>query len=947
MSQQQQQKQPSEAEDEVTPTSTLWVGNLAAGTTDADLMAAFAAHGALDCVAMQAGSRSYAFVMFRSADTARAAMDALRGSVIRRSAIRIQFSRPAKAVRHLWVGGISSSITKEKVEEEFLKFGKIEEFKFFRERNSALIDYYKMEDAISAHKNMNGKRLGGDQLCVDFQRSQPMRKEWPDHDLRNGPFNSRGLGPADVTGGFYDSVNHGPRKYMPHGGQRDSRPTNVLWISYPPSVQIDEQMLHRAMILFGEIERIKCFPSRHYSFIEFRSVDEARRAKEGLQGRLFNDPRIQILYSSNELAGLKDEILPPFPPLRGPGQDMFYNEGPFGPLDLVGSGRSMGPNKFSGSFPNGVPGSSISMKPFAPQGFDPHEGGPELHEFGGVMPNFPDSNANKSGPALWLRSSPSAPGILPSPTSLRPSFHSMPGEWDRLDMRETKRLRMDDDDFGDLSEFPLLERAAFGQRYLSPPIRVRGEVRESPDSGHIWRGILAKGGTHVCCARCVPIGKGITSPLSDVVNCSARTGLDMLTKHYAEANGFDIVFFLPDSEEDFASYTEFLRYLGLKNRAGVAKLDDGTTLFLVPPSDFLTNVLKVKGPERLYGVVLHLPQQSTGAEAQDYHQLSAPSSSNYVDRHDPPVLNKGYNYASRNEEQDIRIGYNRSSSLELPLPYTPGVIKPPSVHPDELRGVQSAPPDHSNSSHTAAPQVGLTPELIATLASLIPENKQPSAAGNVHMPPTPTSKVVSSSTNVVNDTPSLPFQGWSQGHQAIDPVSNIPQHFVSNIPQHFGQQFNSAQIQNAAQPLTISNTGPLNTYVMPSQNGQYLPSQSNQQYLSDPSMASQSSYGMLQTAYTPGVSFNQPVQQQLNPTSMIQPQSTVPMPTERVNMEFASQGTQLQLQNVISGAGHGTSDGDADKSQRYQSTLQFAASLLLQIQQQQQAGAQGVQGSRN
>lgn len=57
-----------------------------------------------------------------------------------------------------------------------MKFGKIEEFKFFRERNSALIDYYKMEDAISAHKNMNGKRLGGDQLCVDFQRSQPMRK---------------------------------------------------------------------------------------------------------------------------------------------------------------------------------------------------------------------------------------------------------------------------------------------------------------------------------------------------------------------------------------------------------------------------------------------------------------------------------------------------------------------------------------------------------------------------------------------------------------------------------------------------------------------------------------------------------------------------------------------------------------------------------------------------
>ena len=36
---------------------------------------------------------------------------------------------------------------------------------------------------------------------------------------------------------------------------------------------------------------------------------------------------------------------------------------------------------------------------------------------------------------------------------------------------------------------------------------VPGSVQ--PDIDHIWRGIIAKGGTPVCCARCVPIGKGI------------------------------------------------------------------------------------------------------------------------------------------------------------------------------------------------------------------------------------------------------------------------------------------------------------------------------------------------------------------------------------------------------------------------------------------------------
>jgi SPOC domain len=94
-----------------------------------------------------------------------------------------------------------------------------------------------------------------------------------------------------------------------------------------------------------------------------------------------------------------------------------------------------------------------------------------------------------------------------------------------------------------------------------------------------------------------------------VINCSARTDLETLTRHYSDAVGFDAVFFLPDSEADFASYTEFLQYLRFKNRAAVAKLYDGTTtLFLVPPSEFLMDVLGIRGPERLYGVVLHLPQ---------------------------------------------------------------------------------------------------------------------------------------------------------------------------------------------------------------------------------------------------------------------------------------------------------------------------------------------------
>lgn len=86
----------------------------------------------------------------------------------------------------------------------------------------------------------------------------------------------------------------------------DGQPSHVLWIGYPPSVRIGEQMLHNGMIIFGEVETIRSFPSQEYSCVEFRSVDDARRAKEGLQSYLFDDPRISIMYSSSDVGPTKD-----------------------------------------------------------------------------------------------------------------------------------------------------------------------------------------------------------------------------------------------------------------------------------------------------------------------------------------------------------------------------------------------------------------------------------------------------------------------------------------------------------------------------------------------------------------------------------------------------------------------------------------------------------------
>lgn len=74
------------------------------------------------------------------------------------------------------MAGIGQSVSKEELEEHFKKFGKILEFKFIRDRNTAYIDYARLEDATEALKNMNGKQISGDQIRVDYLRSHPARR---------------------------------------------------------------------------------------------------------------------------------------------------------------------------------------------------------------------------------------------------------------------------------------------------------------------------------------------------------------------------------------------------------------------------------------------------------------------------------------------------------------------------------------------------------------------------------------------------------------------------------------------------------------------------------------------------------------------------------------------------------------------------------------------------
>ncbi|WZZ48383.1 flowering time control protein FPA isoform X4 [Brassica napus] len=813
-----------ESDDSGFTSNNLWVGSITMDTTESDLTELFGRFGDIDRITAYS-SRGFAFIYYRHVEEAVAAKEALQGTNLNGGLLKIQYARPAKPCKSLWVGGISSSVSKDDLEEEFSKFGKIEDLRFLRERKTAFIDYYDIDAALQA-RNMNGTRMGGSYLRVDFLRSQAPRKEqWAgSYDNRNG-----------------NVMNHKPQYPHSHEDARgDDQPSKVLWIGYPPSVQIDEQMLHNAMILFGEIERKKSYPSRHFSLVEFRSVDEARQAKEGLQGRLFKDPRITIMYSNDEIPPEQDD-------------NSFYS----------GVKRSR----------------------------------PDYNDVVGMEPNWRRPSPNGSG----ILPSPAGHGILPSPgQGMRNPMRSNPGSWEGYDPalmdRENKRTRRD----GSADGFtPMgVDERSFGRGSVAarPPVRGYG------DSDYIWRGMIAKGGTPVCCARCVPIGKGIETKLPEVVNCSARTGLDMLAKHYTEAIGFEIVYFLPDSEEDFASYTEFLRYLGSKDRAGVAKLDDGTTLFLVPPSDFLTDVLKVTGPERLYGVVLKLPPPAAPVAA-SYRQESQSNPLSYMDQARDSPANTGHSF------------------------YPPRG----GAAPEQSRPSVSEPLRLPNNAG-----VSLTPELLATLASFLPATSSQPTASESHQ----TMSVASTVPQYNGEAPSS--QAWNRDPQnygnQYNPAGQLPPppppRYAPPASNNSNPNYSSGMVHGNMQYQGQSVNMPQmthNNYAMYNQgssNHHVSQPMTTQQYQPEASVPSQN-YGPVpsyQQGNYHGVATNQA--HNLNPSHY--QAAMQPPPADMSNSEPQSQAPQ---------AGQGATDGEKDE--RYQKTLQFAASLLQQIKQNQQQPPSG------
>ncbi|KAK6646218.1 hypothetical protein PHAVU_L002837 [Phaseolus vulgaris] len=558
--------------------------------------------------------------------------------------------------RHLWVGNLSHSIVEEELARHFLRFGPLENVAFQSGRSYAFVNFRRDEDAIDAMRTLQGFPLAGNPLRIEFAKADKSSAVPRDEDysrdernstLRGSPFSQR-----EFRGHHGSPEMHYSDKSKL--SDKNPEPSEVLWIGFPAQLKVDESILRKAFSPFGEIMKITTFPGRSYAFVRFRSLTSACRARDNLKGKLFGNPRVHICFAKSETGSSNSDRRS----FNGPRSPIYKSSGRDGSSDNLRQDRSFNADRSIGS-PNqfrnwdsdpydhkrgsswidgtntyeqrkvGEKGRTLGVSQeiyelMNSPSRERHDRFPQKSAFYEDLRAFTDApylreaKRPKTGSPPLERELPEYPfselekqkHVLPRLLSDLPPHEPFDKGFDAGNFTYGQSL-----DRPPNSPLPRLDRQEGWKSYDNFGARQSTYVEKKrftpePDSSSLtewkWEGTIAKGGTPVCRARCFPVGKVLDIMLPEFLDCTARTGLDMLSKHYYQAVGVWVVFFVPGSDADMEFYNEFMHYLEEKQRAAVAKLDDKTTLFLVPPSEFSEKVLKVPGKLSISGVILRL-----------------------------------------------------------------------------------------------------------------------------------------------------------------------------------------------------------------------------------------------------------------------------------------------------------------------------------------------------
>ncbi|OMO89103.1 hypothetical protein CCACVL1_08016, partial [Corchorus capsularis] len=868
------------------PSRHLWVGNLSHSILEPDLTEHFLQFGELESVAFQPG-RSYGFINFINEDEAISAMKALQGFPVAGNPLRIEFAKADK----------SSTPSHDE-------------------------DYLQRRDE---HRST----------------------------VRGSPFS-----PRDPRARHASPEHFGPEKSRMN--DRSAEPSEVLWIGFPASLKVDEAVLRKSFSPFGEIDKITVFPGRSYAFVRFRSVMAASRAKENLQGKLLGNPRVHICFAKGEggssNSGRGSVNAPSSPHFRVNGRlgssenflpDRNYSDftedagirSPFMPNFDSGDADVYTFNRRSSSMSSGN-----TYEPWRlgeggpdsrlPQDIYEHSKSPmRFHDF---PPKLPRKNTLYEEP--WDMPEDPYPihGAKKLKTGSFPPEKELP-EYPLSDLEQEKRgfprmlSNFDQSEAFDKN----FEPGAFGYKQI-PDRRMnlapnRGErndqwkptydgLQVGSNSLHSninerkrytpeldqpslkewkWEGTIAKGGTPVCRARCFPVGKVLDIMLPEFLNCTARTGLDMLAKHYYQASSAWVVFFVPGSDADMGFYNEFMHYLEEKQRAAVSKLDDKTTLFLVPPSDFSEKVLKVPGKLSISGVILRLEHSGTSFgsahpnEIKDANWLTFRGDTSYAK---PPTPSASFPSMTSYPE------LSRSGIKEISFPGnepTPSHSVGPDFYGEQRRDNAPAPPRNAMFGPSWSSQ----------------DQKNP----------------VSIARNTPSQVSSSAFDPTLQGHQSIMPRAVQETYHTSGI--------SGVPLSGNIKPTMheIKSPVPSIAALQPEQLAQLASSLIGQQR----QVGSTTSVSMGENfRHTNTMDQSDKLRQS---QGYALPNNNQAAPEFSTSQLSQSQQFQPQTSNAVAAVsqaaprsqvqGNGQEEGDGDPQKRLQATLQLAAALLQQIQQ--------------
>lgn len=399
------------------------------------------------------------------------------------------------------------------------------------------------------------------------EKSLPQQRDSDYSDRRDGPHPKGRVSPYSQRD--LRARRSSPEQPYPNKSKmsdKNAEPSEVLWVGFPAQLKMDEFVLRKAFSPFGEIEKITAFPGRTYAFVRFRNVMSASRAKETLHGKLFGNPRVHICFAKNDVGPSNRERNmmndPPSPRVGSYGRsgsfsDRDYNDmhgdhhirsPPYMPnLDHVDH-EEMGLARNMNLWPSR---NNIHDRRWAPGQ------GSEL----GLSRNIYDRSSSpprnlrirdrEFSPKNYPRQGPiyDDPWDLPEDVSFLhgkrkreiefPPDNELP-EYPLEDLEKAKRIFPRDTPQSRVHEknynsrhsgyrperlmntgLPFVERGDhlnasrddFQVRSmpLPPPDKrkLTPDLRESSSSKEVWKweGMICKGGTSVCRARCFPVGK--------------------------------------------------------------------------------------------------------------------------------------------------------------------------------------------------------------------------------------------------------------------------------------------------------------------------------------------------------------------------------------------------------------------------------------------------------